>query len=50
MLEVEVKEATSKGYAVARGGKRLSQLFNAGKQNKKRTSRGRYGKYIGYIL
>lgn len=29
ILEVEVKEATSKGYAVARGGVGCRQLFDA---------------------
>ena len=46
MLEVEVKEATTKGFAIARGGARRSQPCSAWKQNKKRKSRGRYGKYI----
>ena len=31
VLEVEVKEATKTGYAVARGGARFRQLLDAGK-------------------
>lgn len=49
VLEVEVKEATSKGYAIARGA-RFRQLHDAGKQYKTRKSRGRYGKYIRHIM
>ena len=50
LLAVKVKEATKTGYAVARGGARFRQLLDAGKQDKKRKSRGRYGKYIGHKL
>lgn len=49
-VSVEVKEATKKGYSVCRGGARFRQPHDAGKQDKKRTSRGRYGKYIRYKL
>ena len=50
VLKVKVKEATKQGYAVARGGARCRQPLDAGKQDKKRTSRGRYGQYIRYKL
>lgn len=43
VLEVKVKEATKQGFQVARGGARCRQPLDAGKQDKKRASRGRYG-------
>ena len=46
VLEVKVKEATKQGFQVAGGGARFRQPLDAGKQNKKRTSWGRYGEYI----
>lgn len=49
-IEVKVKEATSKGYSVARGGAGCSQLSAAEQQNKKRESWGRYGKYVRHIM
>ena len=47
---VEVKEATKQGYSICRGGARFRQLHDAGKQDKARKSRGRYGKYIRHIM
>ena len=49
-VSVEVKEATKKGYSVCRGGARFRQLHDAGKQDKARKSRGRYGKHIRHIM
>lgn len=46
-VTVRVKEATKQGYAVARGGAGQYQPLNAGIENKKRTSRGRYGEHFG---
>ena len=50
VLKVAVREATKQGYAIARGGARFRQPLATEKQNKKRTSWGRYGKYIRYQL
>jgi len=49
VLKVAVREATKQGYAIARGA-RFRQPLATEKQNKKRTSWGRYGKYIRYQL
>ena len=46
VLEVEVKEATKQGHAVARGGVRCSQLHVPKQQAQKGESRGRYGEHI----
>lgn len=43
-VEVQIREATKQGYAVARGA-RLHQPHGSGKPNKTRTSRGRYGEH-----
>ena len=50
ILTVKVREATKTGYAVARGGARCRQPLDAGKQDQKGKSRGRYGKYIRHKL
>ena len=50
LLAVEVKEATKQGYSVARGGVRQRQLLDAGKQDKKRKSWGRYGEHIRHRM
>ena len=50
IIEIPVKEATKKGYSVARGGVRQRQLLSAGKQNKKRKSRGRYDAHIRHRM
>ena len=49
-LAVKVKEATKIGYSIARGGARCRQLYNAGEQDKKRKSGGRYGEHIRHKL
>ena len=49
LLAIKVKEATKQGYAVARGA-RCHQPLDAGKQDKTRTCRGRYGQYIRHKL
>ena len=48
-LAIKVKQATKQGYAIARGA-RFGQPCSPRKQNKKRESRGRYGKHIGHEL
>lgn len=48
-VDVMVKEATKKGYAIARERGRR-QPRDAEQQDKERTSRGSYGKYIRYEL
>ena len=44
-VAVEVREATKRGYSVARGGARCGQLLNSEKQDKERKSRNRHGEH-----
>lgn len=45
-IEIPVKEATQKGYAIAKGGVRQYQFFSPRKQDQKGKGRKTYGKHI----